>query len=319
MKTSNHNFQVVYLLRIIAANSVVIMHMPAITGIRFGVDMFFVLSGFFTMLITKNSTKNFLLKRSIKLLPAYYLFTLGVFLIALAKPDLLKNTSAEFIHLFKSLSFIPFEKNGTGHKPILFLGWTLNYMFYFYLLFFISFKISHKYRGEICALLIFTILIMFNSQENFPLKAYGDLIVVEFLLGFFIYFLIVDKNIRNCLVIFSLIVFASFWDKGFYHHRLMMAGLPSFMAILLCLLFLAKVRFPKSIEIASKSTYALYLTHPFVIQIFDKFTNLFDSNNANLLYVVLTNLLITNVVAVIIYFYLEKPINKFLNKNLVNN
>ena len=47
--------------------------------------------------------------------------------------EYLNNTTADLEHLIKSLFFIPFNKNGAGHYPILFLGWTLNFEIIFYL------------------------------------------------------------------------------------------------------------------------------------------------------------------------------------------
>lgn len=119
--TENRN-EILELLRFIAAMSVVFVHTPTLGIGHFGVDAFFIISGFVMMLSTKKSGKNFFLKRVIRIIPTYYFFTLIIFLVAVLNPAVLSNTSANYFELLKSLLFIPFDKNNTGHYPILFLG-----------------------------------------------------------------------------------------------------------------------------------------------------------------------------------------------------
>ena len=123
----------IQVLRFIAAFSVMMVHLPLIGFGIWGVDIFFVISGFIMMYVTEKNHKNFFLKRLIRIIPIYWILTFGVFSVAILKPDLLNNTTADYEHLLKSLFFIPFNKNETGHFPILFLGWTLNYEMIFYL------------------------------------------------------------------------------------------------------------------------------------------------------------------------------------------
>jgi peptidoglycan/LPS O-acetylase OafA/YrhL len=129
-----NKIEVIQVLRFLAAFSVMMVHLPVIGFGIWGVDIFFVISGFIMMYVTENNQKNFLVKRIIRIVPLYWILTLGVFSIAIFYPDLLNNTTANFEHLIKSLFFIPFDKNGSGHFPILFLGWTLNFEVIFYIL-----------------------------------------------------------------------------------------------------------------------------------------------------------------------------------------
>ena len=61
--------------------------------------------------------------------------TIGVFILAVAAPGLVKATSANFDELIKSLLFVPFAKENGLVQPTLFVGWTLNYEMMFYALF----------------------------------------------------------------------------------------------------------------------------------------------------------------------------------------
>src|SRR5262245_15966976 len=59
-----------------------------------GVDLFFVISGFIMCHVTSESGKHFLLKRAIRVVPLYWLGTIGVYLVALVAPSVLKRSTA---------------------------------------------------------------------------------------------------------------------------------------------------------------------------------------------------------------------------------
>jgi exopolysaccharide production protein ExoZ len=69
------------LLRFIAATAVFFVHIPFIGVGDFGVDIFFIISGFVMMLSTDKSESSnyFFIKRLIRIVPAYYLFTIAIF------------------------------------------------------------------------------------------------------------------------------------------------------------------------------------------------------------------------------------------------
>ena len=121
----------IQLLRFLAALAVIGVHLPLINAGGFGVDIFFFISGFIISYVTIRGRDHFLLKRIIRVVPIYWLLTFGVFGLAAIAPTLLNNTTADLVHLAKSLFFVPFDKNGSGLFPVLFVGWTLNYEMFF--------------------------------------------------------------------------------------------------------------------------------------------------------------------------------------------
>ena len=66
-------------LRFLAALCVVLYHIPTIGLGAFGVDVFFIISGYVMMLSTAKGSELFLLKRAIRIIPVYWIATLGVF------------------------------------------------------------------------------------------------------------------------------------------------------------------------------------------------------------------------------------------------
>ena len=265
-------------LRFLAAFAVVCVHMPAIGAGNFGVDIFFVISGLVMMLSTEKGGERFLQKRLIRIVPTYWLFTLGVFFVAFAAPGLLNSTSADVSHLLKSLFFIPFDKNGTGHNPVLFLGWTLNYEMYFYVLFAASMAIAMRFRAEICGLFLVTGLVLCSRADALPLRAYANPIVIEFLFGMTLCHLLRTRPLHPLRLLFpltlTLIAFAFVGDIT--AQRAFVFGVPAFLLCAAALTLLADVRMPRLLVYLGGCSYALYLTHPYIIQVLDKVFGLFD-------------------------------------------
>ncbi len=131
-------------LRAFAALAVVVFHtgyiVPNLHAVgSFGVDIFFVLSGYIMARICEQSPRFFLRRRLIRIVPPYWTLTILLFLAALKLPALMGNTSPSPVELLKSLFFIPFYKGGSGLiRPLLFVGWSLNYEMLFYLVLWLS-------------------------------------------------------------------------------------------------------------------------------------------------------------------------------------
>lgn len=313
----HHKFQSIELLRFLAAMAVVCVHIPTIGVGNFGVDIFFAISGFVMMLSTEKSAEKFFLKRIIRIAPTYYFFTFAVFAIALVMPTMLNGTSANGEHLAKSLLFIPFDKNGTGHFPILFLDWTLNYEMFFYAIFAVSLFISHKYRALSCALLLLCIFYLCKDIMALPLKAYGDAIIFEFVLGMALYEASMKKNFRSALALFMIIVIALLMTKNIWDQRLLLYGFPAVIFVWFTMAVLRGKNLPAFVTILGGASYALYLTHPYIIQFFDKVTHWFSGNMAMQSLALILTLLLVNIAACIIYIYAEQPIQKFLRAKFI--
>ncbi len=103
-----------------------------------GVDLFFVISGFLMVLIAPRDTgarlqqsKRFLIRRLIRIWPAYFLVTIGYYVTINA----LNYYPESVARILKSLLFLPLVSEDPpflGHAFLL-VGWSLNYEMYFYL------------------------------------------------------------------------------------------------------------------------------------------------------------------------------------------
>ena len=84
------HFDSIQALRGLAALFVVFQHVRFLNFGAFGVDIFFCISGFMIMFTTEKSTKYFFRKRLVRILPLYYLMTLGTYLLLLLFPSMSK-------------------------------------------------------------------------------------------------------------------------------------------------------------------------------------------------------------------------------------
>lgn len=176
-------------LRGFAAILVLVEHLRIETSLvpygSVGVDLFFIISGFIIFHVTRSDSKNFMIKRLIRIVPLYWLATLVVTVLVLARPSLFNNTEFSTAHLFGSLLFVPHWTDAQGLRPILALGWTLNYEMMFYLLFYIAMRLSHRYRLEITATFLFSLWAASNllSQPETGFHFFSDSIYLEFIAG----------------------------------------------------------------------------------------------------------------------------------------
>ena len=241
-----HRLESVQALRGVAVLFVVLSHVGFINFGAFGVDLFFCISGFIMMYITQKSTDNFFYKRVIRIIPLYWAMTISTFILVSFKPSLLNSTSSELSHLIKSIAFIPFDKNGLI-EPLLGPGWTLNYEMYFYLIFYLSLKISFEYRGYITSS-IFGILALVGLFYDGDLiwGFYTDPIILEFTFGILAFYILKSKvkfnKITSIFIIFFVLFICIFTRiKPLPDLRFLIWGVPMLVFFILFVMFFTDI------------------------------------------------------------------------------
>jgi exopolysaccharide production protein ExoZ len=144
----------------------------------FGVDLFFVLSGFIIAYSADRNSRHFLVHRLIRVLPPYWVATLLGFLMCLLG---MKALDA-FGWFAQSLAFVT---RADGRPPIIFVGWTLVYELAFYFLFAVLLRIWPRLAPLLCGVVL--VFLAYGLQRTgLPLRpwpllsefAYGLLIFV---------------------------------------------------------------------------------------------------------------------------------------------
>lgn len=149
---------------------------------HFGVDVFFVISGFIMYFTTRGefgkptASAGFMAKRLIRIVPLYW--------AALLVYVTLKAVSGQGFDpagMLRSLSFIPYRSEEGLFRPELGVGWSLN----FEMLFYVAFAIGLFFRRGllvIAGLLVALIMAAVVAPVG-PLQFWGSPIVLEFLIG----------------------------------------------------------------------------------------------------------------------------------------
>jgi exopolysaccharide production protein ExoZ len=192
MESNKETIQNVQTLRAVAALAVVFLHTTSQAGLglwpsfgNFGVDIFFVISGFIISYMTSKDPSSFMVKRVVRIVPFYWSATLALFALGSVAPQLLRSTEVSPSLLLHSLAFIPYAHGQNNTEPLLALGWTLNYEMYFYVVFWLAMKVSYRHRSLICCAAMLAVMAMIRvSGTNSPvLLFFADPIIFEFMLG----------------------------------------------------------------------------------------------------------------------------------------
>ncbi len=331
----DNHFNSIQALRGIAAIFVVLEHVRFLTCGAFGVDIFFCISGFMIMFSTHKSVDGFLRKRLIRILPLYHMMTICTFILLLLFPTMFEQTKANPVFLIKSLLFIPFDIGGGILQPLMRIGWTVNCEMFFYLIFLISFRISHKYRGLISSALLTIVVLLAQLLpiEWAPLTFYGNPVMLEFILGILIYYVIwgiyelhSKKTLPGLLLPLSLLTFTGTFVMlviskphinvlGF--RRLFLWGMPGMLLVLCAFIIGLFLTLPRFSVALGNMSFSIYLMHYYPVMLFDRVIFDFTSCTPFTILGVIISIIACLIIAYVAWYVVEKKLTDWLKKRFV--
>jgi len=285
----------VQILRAAAAYLVVLYHARLLTPVgeavsfdfgNAGVDIFFLISGFIIAHVSRSDDVGrpgaFLLKRVIRVVPLYWVLTLMLFVVAQRAPALAgAGGRPDLAMLAKSLFFVPYLDGSGAMHPVLFMGWTLDYEMFFYLVFGAALLI----RAELPRLLAVSATLgslamigLVTHPQGVVAQTYTDMLMLEFVVGLWLnraYRSLpahLPRHVPPLLLAAALgavVILAAgdvLWPQL---PREVKWGLP---AIVLVASTLALERGGATIGwrwlmLVGEASYTIYLTHPFLIKL----------------------------------------------------
>ncbi|WFT81520.1 acyltransferase [Methylobacterium sp. CB376] len=181
-------------LRACAALAVIVYHnfQGRLYGVahygQYGVDLFFVISGFLMMYLTEKETvtpSRFAADRLARIVPTYWVATSAWFLLTVYDDTFVYNPDASLSHFVLSLLFIANPSESGRVYPTLYLGWILNYEMFFYTIFALILAISRTFRFEILAVVLVSLVVtgLTWSTNAGVSQFYTNPILLEFLSG----------------------------------------------------------------------------------------------------------------------------------------
>lgn len=237
-----------------------------------GVDIFFVLSGFVMALTAPKYAGRgirYFWLRCIRIMPVYWFYTLLLLLSFTLLPVGTYLAGWNWSSLFHSLILMIPGKNPYNHGvyPFLYVGWTLAYEMFFYIV--LSLVLILKFKNPIilCAALLSVLAI---ALQNYTLWGQGSLILLEFVAGMVLCLMVqrTPKLITNplTLIIGTLMMIGLYLTYGYSLQTKMsiavMLLIYGIWAEPLCKRYERVLKFPKFLGDIS---YSIYLAHIVVI------------------------------------------------------
>jgi len=244
-----------------------------------GIDIFFVISGFIMTLTAAGAApRDFLLRRLTRIAPLYWLFSvLAVALFFVARP-LAGNIDVTAQTLVMSLLLIPHENLTHPGKiwPILPQAWTLMYEMFFYVTFaLLLFLPVHRRTVAIgLAYLGLAGLGVLLPHTNIPVVyVLTNPMLLEFVGGMVVGHLYLRKRQLPFMMSVTLLLAGTGWlvvESFSEAPRLFVRGVTAFMIVLGAVSMERQRGVLKSgfLRVLGDSSYSIYLSHLFMLQIF---------------------------------------------------
>ncbi|MBN3766797.1 acyltransferase [Burkholderia sp. Ac-20365] len=328
-----NKLQSLTVLRGIAAITVIYYHIMTPTGHtfgEFGVDIFFVLSGFVIALVLDSpriTAQRFLSDRIARIVPLYWVLTFVVLAGTLIAPSLFNSTTADFGNLLKSLFFIPYRKESGLIFPMLFVGWTLNYEMMFYVVAAISLVLMRRHRLLFASALIFVIFCAATAARSHDVfgEFYSYQRIFEFPLGFVVYRLWKRGMLIKPALAVGIAIAAYVWMayvnwNGLSRGHLLYFGIPAFLMVASSLSLESKIGsgpLTKGALLLGDASYAIYLSHPYCVEAARKLlSNAIDGFDATAPVGVAIIIVAAIGVGAALYWFVDRPLHRSARKLL---
>ena len=289
---NKEKFESLQALRFFAAFGVVLFHLFDYYHVKFGfkenyfiigefgVDVFFIMSGFIVA-YTTNYEKGpgaFAIKRLSRVVPLYWILTTFVLFLVLLAPGAFNSTGLDFGNYVKSLLFIPYQKENGLVQPMLFLGWTLNYEMLFYAVVGVALLSGRNFLANACLFIaILAVAGRIFPSSNVVWSFYTGGIILEFVFGVLVYALLKEfpRQFRFYAKL-SLLPAAILAGVLIFGHVSTPRPFGQGLIAMAIVAFAITVQLPAGIGSAwlvalGDASYSLYLSHPFILQVFIKF------------------------------------------------
>ena len=334
------NLMLLQVVRCFAALVVVWHHTESTPQFgNYGVDLFFVLSGcIMSMLMMRSPTPSeFLRRRLIRIVPMYLLATLALLLGFLIAPSIRRTgLTVSWNEILQSLLFVPYENSRGELFPFLSVGWTLNFEIAFYLCCTAGLILSRKFSTVLAAILVVS---LFGVAHLFPKSATGrffsDPIIFEFIAGMLIYkFWLVTRSCGHVFTItVGLLGLISLIALPFAEQLIVGSigpGIQSYERPLYLLPFAAIIVYaalllePYTRNLGQRwltlgvrigdASYAIYLTHMFVLTSIAKFSNVVLGKALAWPPVALASVLIATFIGIVVHEYIDAPLQELFRR-----
>lgn len=293
-----------------------------------GVDIFFLISGFVMYYMMHDRfgqpgmASDFLRRRIVRVVPLYWLFTTLLILSGLVLHAPLPSVA----RIAFSYLFLPGPTCDAYCMPVFTLGWTLNYEMLFYAIFALGLLLPRP-RGM--ALVVATMPLLIAVAWLLPadwqmLRFWGSPLILEFLFGVGIAHLFLRGRRLSAPVAWAMVAAGFALAVWLYQirafetiERVVTGGIPAALIVGGAVLGLEPRRETRWIALlvaGGNASYALYLSHPFVIRAFEMIAGRVPAIATRPMLFLIVTVIAAVIVAPFVHHLIEKPLLRLLNR-----
>ena len=294
----------------------------------FGVDLFFVISGFVMVTVTRGKFQQsrqaftFLYHRISRIYPLYWFYSLLVLVAFLLQPSFVNSSQFGQVNILASFLILPQK-----HLPLLMVGWTLVHEMYFYLIFFLLLFFPEKQLVKCIGLwtAIIVFLQLYITPDSSPaLRLISHPLTIEFIGGCLLAICTRQKKntfsapffLLSALFLFvaSILSYILYWQTtghveplGWW--RILIMGIPAIL-IIFCLVRAEHKNFvlPGPLCRIGDASYSIYLSHVLTLSLIGRIWAEFSSDSTADNWFALPFMLLSVVaVGYISYVTVERP------------
>lgn len=321
---------------------------------RFGVDIFFVISGFIIPYILfggphtemsklRISGLSFFIRRVTRIWPMYFIVTMLVIACTFFVNSGLFSPNPDLAWAFRAIKLdkqLLFESLTFTHAmvaPTLNVGWTLQFEFMFYtiiaVLVFAGVRRLETLILATFAIIFLSILILRSVLVSYldwlpPIKLMGQPMMIEFLYGMILYELhsksvhlsklpaiaVILLSVPALVAIQMLNLLPKIAGQPFYQPFVW--GSIAFLIVWAALSLEGKISPPKFLVTLGDSSYSLYLIHWILMPWIAHFFYTYDLYLLGAVFFFVVYFSICQAAALLLHMYIEKPINSYIKTKL---
>lgn len=162
--------------------------------VTLGIDLFFVISGFMMAMWTKDGDTfaGFMIRRLGRIVPLYYVLTAAWIGLVSLRPGWFPHEDLSASAILAGFAFMPHFNAGGAVQPPLFVGWTINYFMWLYVIFALTLRLPMGGRVLATAAgvaALFGVALLFPKDSAFR-DFFTDLQQFEFVGGVWLAYLL---------------------------------------------------------------------------------------------------------------------------------
>jgi exopolysaccharide production protein ExoZ len=242
-----------------------------------GVDIFFVISGFVMMISAPglagkaNKAWVFFRRRLIRIVPLYWIFTTVKLILLWASPELTKRHVGSWWHVVASYLFISSVDGNGSIAPVVIVGWTLNYEMLLYVLFTVALLLDAPLLKFLAPTLVILAAVKLFYGASWPaFTRVASPLILEFLFGVLLAHFTLQGRLpgpRVSAMLFVAGAVAILITPQLALWRCLTWGIPAAAIVTAAVALEGRLgsKLPKWLLEAGNASYAIYLTHTFVL------------------------------------------------------